>query len=178
MRTDLVLRSLAFLLLVGLILQVSRRASQRSDETEMVPIEVGKVLTTELVSVKTGGKVVLPEGCWVAFVIHPDCPSCAGLADRWRSRSGLAGAINLFWISVGGLRQTLEFSEVHRLPPEWVFVLDGDLGEPGLGILERIGLGAVPTRLLLSNGSIVSEILMTHKLPGSPQSERLCWPLN
>ena len=176
MRTELILRISSLLLLVGLAGQVSLRVPWNTKGIPTEPIRIGEPFPAAILSVDEREETSFPDGCWVGFVIHPECLSCGQLADRLGGRTGRGETINLFWISFGGHDQTTEFVEAHGLPPEWMFVLrDGREGRD-FTLLHGMGLGAVPTRLLFFNGGMVSEILMTHELPDAPNDERFCWP--
>lgn len=168
---------IAGLLAAGLIGQIIIRYSGvTSGDVQISDITIHAPFPVSLLNLKTGDVAALPTGCWVAYVIHPECASCGTLAKYRGPLTGRGGDLNLLWISVGGAHQTARFASDHNLPEEWVFRVPGGKNGRDLSLLFRLGLGGVPTRLLLSHGGAVSEILMTHEVPVSAENNDLCWP--
>jgi hypothetical protein len=122
-------------------------------------LQVGDIVPVEVMPTPA------PKGCWVAFIVDPDCNACRGLVEGAESDS------SVFWLVVGRTLSADSLFTPGLVNPERVARWTGP--DRAMRRPSQLGVFAVPTRIVVRD-SLIVDLQISHVVPDALETIGKC----
>lgn len=165
--SSIVIGALGILLAV----QLANRGLGFSSDSELHPFLPGDTFRGTLVEID-GDRSWPTAGCWVGFIMDPNCQACIRLAADKRETAARRAGAQPHYLFEGTPERVSQFAREYGLPTGSVLLLADRRGRPTSA--RRMGFVATPTRVVFTEDRVAADVRVSSEMPTDGELRRIC----